>query len=172
MRPPLHCWLTPSAEPLPSPIEGLGLFATAAIAAGDVVMRLGGKLIDDAALAALAPPYSSVAIDDNAHLLIDPAHPVRYGNHSCEPNLWHVDAVTLEARRDIAVGEELTIDYATHTGVEDWVMDCHCGAPSCRGRVTGADWRRHDLQLRYGDHWTPLLRRRIGSFRADGDETL
>src|SRR5881394_3548111 len=101
MRPPSQSWLTPSAEPRPSPIAGLGLFATTAIAAGEPVIRLGGDLINDDALSALEPPYSSVAIDDDAHLLIDPTHPVRYGNHSCEPTLWHVDAVTLEARRDI-----------------------------------------------------------------------
>jgi SET domain-containing protein len=41
---------------------------------------------------------------------------VRYGNHSCDPNLWHADVVTITARRDIAAGEELTIDYATHPG--------------------------------------------------------
>ena len=29
--------------------------------------------------------------------------------------MWHVDAFTLAVRRDIAAGEELTIDYATQT---------------------------------------------------------
>ena len=111
------------------------------VAAGEVVIRLGGELIDDAALAALQPPYSSVMLDEGVHLLIDPAHPVRYGNHGCDPNLWHEDAVTITARRDIPAGEELTIDYATHTGVEGWSMACHCGRPDCRGRVTGARWR-------------------------------
>ncbi|HEY5008022.1 MAG TPA: SET domain-containing protein-lysine N-methyltransferase [Caulobacteraceae bacterium] len=156
-----RCWLTPNASVRPSTIEGLGLFATAPIAAGEVVIRLGGELIDDAALAALQPPYSSVMLDEGVHLLIDPAHPVRYGNHGCDPNLWHEDAVTVTARRDIVAGEELTIDYATHTGLEDWSMVCRCGRPTCRGRVTGADWRRADLRAAYGRHWTPALLRRI-----------
>ena len=156
-----QCWLTPRARVRASAIEGLGLFATAPIAAGDVVIRLGGRLIDDAALAALHPPYCSVMLDEGVHLLIDPAHPVRYGNHGCDPNLWHLDAVTVAARRDIAAEEELTVDYATHTGAEDWSMACACGRPSCRGRVTGADWRRADLRAAYGDHWSPALLRRI-----------
>jgi len=161
MRIPAGCWLTPSAEVRPSPIEGLGLFAIAPIEASEVVMRLGGQVIDDAALAALKAPYSSVALDENAHLLVDPAHPVRYGNHSCSPNLWPTDALTVAAWRAIAVGEELTIDYATQTGTETWRMACRCGQPGCRSEITGADWRLPQLQGAYGDHWTPMLLRRM-----------
>ncbi|GAB2903820.1 SET domain-containing protein-lysine N-methyltransferase [Streptomyces mayteni] len=123
--------------------------------------RLGGTVIGDAALAALEPPHCSVTIGEGRHLLIDPAEPVRYGNHSCEPNLWHADAVTIVARRDIATGEELTSDYATLTGVEEWAMDCHCGSGLCRGRVTGRDWRSPALRAAYGRHWTPPLLDRI-----------
>lgn len=155
------CWLTPRVEVRPSPIQGLGLFAAAPIAKDDVVIRLGGQLIDDRALERLAPPYSSVAIDEDLHLLIDPAHPVRYGNHACDPNLWHLDAVTIAARRDIGTDEELTIDYATHTATDWWRMDCACGGDLCRGSVTGGDWRIERLQQAYGEHWTPLLLRRI-----------
>ena len=158
---PTTCWLHPAVEVRGSGIEGLGLFATAPLAAGEVVLSLGGRVIDEAALAGLAPPYSSVTLDEGWHLLIDPDHPVRYGNHGCDPNLWHADATTLVARRAIPAGAELTIDYATHTGVEGWGMDCRCGAAGCRGRVTGADWRRAELQRAYGEHWTPALLRKI-----------
>nr|HET6901610.1 SET domain-containing protein [Ktedonobacteraceae bacterium] len=37
--------------------------------------------------------------------------PSNYGNHSCDPNIASVDDEKI-ALRDIAVGEELTIDYA------------------------------------------------------------
>ena len=161
MRAPTQCWLTPSAQVGVSPIEGLGLFAVRPIAKGEVVMRLGGEVIDDAALAALTPPYSSVVLDEGAHLLIDPAHPIRYGNHGCAPNLWMKGAITVVARRAIAGGEELPVDYATQTGTETWRMSCRCGAPGCRGEITGADWRRPHLQAAYGAHWTPLLLSRI-----------
>jgi hypothetical protein len=161
MQVPTECWLTPKAEVRGSPNEGWGHFAVTAIAAQEVVMRLGGDVIDDVALAALTPPYSSVALDENAHLLIDPAHPVRYGNHGCDPNLWMEGALAVVARRAIAPGEELTIDYATQTGTERWRMPCRCGAPICRGEITGADWRLPHLQSAYGEHWTPMLQRRI-----------
>ncbi|MFC4117486.1 hypothetical protein [Nonomuraea zeae] len=58
----------------------------------------GGQLINDETLATLTPPYSSLTVEEGVHLLLDPAHPVRYGNHSCEPNLWHRDATTVIAR--------------------------------------------------------------------------
>jgi hypothetical protein len=86
---------------------------------------------------------------------------IAYGNHSCDPNTWWVDAVTLVARRDIRPGEEVTNDYGTSTGT-DFEMVCSCGAAVCRGVVTGEDWRREDLQERYGDHWIPALLRKQG----------
>jgi SET domain-containing protein len=156
-----ECWLTPGAQTKASPIHGSGLFAIEEIRQDEVVMRLGGQLINDETLASLTPPYSSLTVEEGLHLLLDPAHPVRYGNHSCEPTLWHRDATTVIARRDINPGDELTIDYATHTGVETWSLTCHCGKPLCRRTVTGNDWQLPQLQAAYGTHWTPPLLDRI-----------
>ncbi|MET1073398.1 MAG: SET domain-containing protein-lysine N-methyltransferase [Umezawaea sp.] len=158
---PSRSWLTSRAVVRESPIEGLGLFATAPIAEGEDVLRLGGRLIDDTELAALVPPYSSLTVAHGHHLLLEPDHPARYGNHSCDPTLWHTDATTLVARAEIPVGTELTVDYATHSGVGEWRMDCRCGTSRCRGAVTGEDWRLPDLRHGYGDHWSPPLLDRI-----------
>ncbi|GAA3112434.1 SET domain-containing protein-lysine N-methyltransferase [Streptosporangium carneum] len=86
---------------------------------------------------------------------------MRYGNHSCDPSLWHRDATTVIARRDINPGEELAVDYAAHTGVNTWSMTCHCGKPLCRRTVTGNDWQLPRLQAAYGTHWSPPLLDRI-----------
>ena len=173
---PDTCRLTPSARIGTSAIEGNGLFATGAIAEGETVIRIGGDIIDDASLAELSASgqrYSSVTVADGIHLLIDPGHPVCNGNHSCAPNLWHGegDVTTVQARRDIAVGEELTQDYGTHTGVEEWSMKCDCRALTCRGEVTGRDWRRRDLRETYGRRWAgPLLRRIESAESAEAAE--
>ena len=89
-------------------------------------------------------------------------------NHSCDPNVWMQDEVTLEARRDSAIGEELTIDYAMFEGSEDWVSPwaCRCGSACCRGKFTGQDWRRKDLQERYRDHFSPFINKRIRRLNA------
>jgi len=42
-----HSHLTPSARPRHSPLHGTGLFAVDPIRRGEIVMRLGGRLIDD-----------------------------------------------------------------------------------------------------------------------------
>jgi hypothetical protein len=36
-------------------------------------------------------------------------------NHSCDSNLWMLDAHTMGARHDIMAGEDLTLDYALVT---------------------------------------------------------
>ena len=90
-------------------------------------------------------------------------------NHSCDPNVWLADENTLVARRDLAVGEELTIDYALFEGDESDVKPwrCRCGSPLCRGTVTGRDWRSPELQARYRGHFSPFLEARINRLSRD-----
>ena len=68
---------------------------------------------------------------------------------------------TLGARRDIAAGEELTLDYALVTVSPAWRMECHCGAAECRGGVTGNDWQLRSLQHVYAGHFSPFINARI-----------
>ena len=106
--------------------------------------------------------YDGIVLGDDRNLrLVPPDWPGIHGNHSCDPNLWLADEVTLVTRRPVAAGEELTVDYATMT-VVSWEMECRCGAAICRGVVTGDDWRRPDLRQRYGGHFSPFIAARIG----------
>ena len=84
-------------------------------------------------------------------------------NHSCDPNLWMQDEVTLAARRDITAGEEVTMDYAMHFADPNWKMKnlCECSSPLCRKSITGKDWKLKELQDRYGSHFSPLINRLI-----------
>jgi hypothetical protein len=155
-------WLDPRIDIRASTIDGKGLFATAPIAAGDVVAVIGGRLHRDADTGGPGPSdHSSVAIDEGVNLVQASDDPLQYGNHSCDPNLWMRDEVTVVARRAIQSGEELTIDYAIQTGYEGWSMNCRCGAANCRGVVSGLDWRDPQLQQEYAGHWSPFLQRRI-----------
>ena len=59
-----------------------------------------------------------------------------YINHSCDPNLVArilKNHILYVSRRDIGVGEELTVDYHFDKKVEKVV--CHCGAAKCRGTI-------------------------------------
>ncbi len=99
-------------------------------------------------------------------LRIQPSTQERSGgslNHSCDSNLWMADEVTLVASRDIAAGEELTVDYALFTVQSDWALDlpCRCGSISCRQTVTGNDWQIPAVQQRYRAHFSPFINARI-----------
>ena len=164
--PEADCWLSVHVEALPSPISGLGLFATSEIAEGEVVSRLGGRIVSDSALreliASAGDEYvDSVSVFEDANLVLPAGTANHCGNHSCEPTLWWVDPFSLAARARVPAGAELTVDYGTLTDDPQFRMDCACRTPGCRGVVTGVDWARPDLQERYGDHWVPVLRRRI-----------
>lgn len=90
-------------------------------------------------------------------------------NHSCDPNCVvrpsRVQRLDLVARRPILNAEQITLDYATRNYViEFFPKFCRCGAPSCRGSVTG--WR--DLpnthRLTYRDAIAPYLLELDGRF--------
>jgi hypothetical protein len=89
--------------------------------------------------------------------------PDHFLNHSCDPNLWMADEVTLVTRRPVEAGEELTADYALWEMDEDWISQwrCQCGSVQCRGTITGKDWRSQELQTKYQGHFLPLINERI-----------
>lgn len=82
-------------------------------------------------------------------------------NHSCDPNLGWASDATLVAVRDLAEGDELTIDYATRITDPDFVMMCHCETYRCRQVIEGTDWRIPQLQKRYAGMWAPDVQRLI-----------
>ena len=59
---------------------------------------------------------------------------MRFTNHSCRPNARlsiRDGRVEFYALRDIASGEEITVDYGeTH---HEGQLKCRCGAPGCVG---------------------------------------
>jgi len=122
---------------------GRAVFATTDIPAEAVVGSVTGRVIADAGYA------SAHCIDLGGHLSLEPRTPFRYLNHSCSPNcqLLLVDQsypdgteapadVQLETLRPIALGEELTIDYAWSA---DGAIPCLCGSRRCRGWVVAAE---------------------------------
>ncbi len=62
--------------------------------------------------------------------------------------------------RNIAVGEELTMDYAMCISHEMFAMDCNCGWRRCRGALSAEDWRDPEIQARYRGYFQPYLVRK------------
>jgi hypothetical protein len=161
---------SPKTEVRQSPIHGRGLFARAAIGLGEIVAVKGGHVLTAAQWAALEPALGAAEIQIADDLVIAPVRPdhreggMLYTNHSCDPNLAIQGQIVLVAMRDIAPGEELTIDWAT-TDDGDYTLHCRCGSPRCRGTVTGKDWMRPELQERYRCWFCWFLQRKIEAGR-------
>ncbi len=161
-------YLSPKTVVRESPIQGRGLFAAAPIAAGEVVAVKGGHIFDRATLARIAPELGPAEIQIGEDLFIGPVETsdregsMIFSNHSCEPNIGVRGQIVFAALRDIALGEELTHDWAM-TDDDEGRMDCRCGAAACRGTVTGRDWRRPDLQEKYRGWFSWYLEQKIRS---------
>jgi hypothetical protein len=86
-------------------------------------------------------------------------------NHSCDSNCWMEDEVAISARRDIAVGEEITVDSAmwNDDDSEEYTEngECTCGSDLCRHKITAEDWKIPELQKRYAGHFSPFLQMKI-----------
>lgn len=163
----MESWVTPKAHKgIASGITGRGLAAVEAIDSGEIVAVKGGHIVTTATLQSLPERLrnSEVQITDDLHLVAltnDEYESVMlFINHSCEPNVGFAGNVVLLAMRDIAVGEELTTDYALFDDYEG-SMECGCGRRRCRQRIDGRDWRRPDLQERYRGYFSWYLERRI-----------
>lgn len=129
-------------------IAGYGIVATRAIANGEVIFRgqqRAARIVtrrhvehhwnaaDRELFRHYAVPLSSevyVIWDEDPNLWAPQ-------NHSCDANTVYI-GLDVQASRDIAEGEELTLDYAQILDDRGASFSCRCGARSCRGEIRGA----------------------------------
>ena len=135
----------------PSPMQGLGAFASQFIASGTRLIEYAGERLTPAEADARYPDEPGerhhtflFAIDDE--VVIDAAvdgNEARFINHSCDPNCDAViddERIWIESIRDIEPGEELAYDYAfvleeRHTPAAKRRYPCNCGAANCRKTI-------------------------------------
>ena len=170
-------WISSKVEIRASITHSKGMFAVAPMEQGEVVAVWGGRFVNRAEADMVRLAGKAVQqIEEDVFEVFDydkrGDDPTYYHNHSCDPNTWMRDEVTIIARRDIQRGEELTIDYAMFEANEDCIMpmECKCGAPGCRKQITGKDWRLSEIQERYRNHFSPLIGRRIALKRIVSSE--
>lgn len=120
-----------------SRIEGTGAFALVPFKPREKLGEIDGQLITvrEARLRARqSQRLHLVELDDRQALDCSAGiSPLKYVNHSCEPNTFMRIAygrVEFYARRAIEVGEELTAHYGeTH---HEGTLPCLCGAVRCQ----------------------------------------
>jgi hypothetical protein len=121
-----------------SPIHGTGVFSSAHVSPGEVVLK-----IDDSRVVTDADPLDPARDEFEHHcdylaggkvVLMRP--PERFINHACDPNTY-IRTIAgdryVVALRAIRPGEEITYDYCIN-GDGDTAWDCACGSPACRRR--------------------------------------
>lgn len=133
---------------------GYGVFATRPIPAGtvvwvhddlDQVLTPARMEVLPSVLRQHVERYAYVNADGNRVLCWDHG---RYMNHSCDPSTTSIGTSIEIARRDIAIGEQLTCEYGLAYVTEAFA--CTCGAANCRGELLPTDlpevWRRWDRE--------------------------
>lgn len=161
-------YLSPKAAVRSSPIHGRGLFAIGEFLPGEIVCVKGGYIFHRAVLGKIAPVLGPAEIQIADDLFIGPRYVnereggMIFSNHSCDPNIGVQGQIVFVALREIAMGEELTHDWAS-TDDDDYTMTCRCGASCCRGVITGKDWQRKDLQRKYQGIFSWYLQQKINA---------
>jgi SET domain-containing protein len=159
-------YLSPKAAVRDSPIHGRGLFAVEPMIKGDIVAIKGGYIFDRARRDRLHPLLGPAEIAIADGFFIGPMTEdereggMIFSNHSCDPNIGVRGQIVFVAMRDIQPGEELTHDWAT-TDDEVYEMPCRCRAANCRQVITGQDWRRKDLQVKYQGYMSWYLQQKM-----------
>ena len=122
----------------PSHIDGLGVFAAETIAPHRKIGEIRGASISVAEARIRATRSERIMIVElSPRRAIDfskSADPMRYTNHSCQPNArLSIDQGRIEfyALQAIDVGQEITVRYGEthHAGA----LPCLCGAAGCVG---------------------------------------
>lgn len=123
-----------------SRIDGRGAFAAEAMPARRKIGEIRGESVSVREARRRAKTMERIMIVEVSHTrAIDASRstdPLRFTNHSCQPNAVlriRQGRVEFYAMRDIAVGEEITVNYGeTH---HEGKLRCRCGAPGCVGAI-------------------------------------
>lgn len=165
----LKSWRSPKVERREGSLHGLGLFAVESIRKGDIVAYKAGTIVDenfvvinkDIILCAHKQIdddlfLSPVSAEERLDILIGL-------NHSCSPNAYYDGQICVRAMEDIAIGTEITYDYATaENSITFNIEDCACNTDSCRRQIdTVNDWKSIELQEKYKGYFIDFIQAKI-----------
>jgi SET domain-containing protein len=123
-----------------SGIAGKGCFAAAAFKKGRKIASYAGEKITQQEAARRVRNQRVIRICGvDEKWAIDGSiggNGTQYINHSCNPNCYTRTLhghILFMALRDIAAGEEITVDYGE--SYHEQTKTCGCGAKKCRGKI-------------------------------------
>lgn len=131
--------LAPGLTIRQSSIQGKGCFATQAFQKRHKIAEYTGERITAKEARRRAHRVKLRICEVNSRWSLDGSrggNGTHYINHCCEPNAFMqilYDHILFIALRDIAPGEEITIDYESTLHSDK--KRCTCGVPSCRRTI-------------------------------------
>jgi len=141
-------------------LDSSGIFVAEDLNEGDIVCiwNEGAALCKEEILS--APPDSSVnffmVFEDSYITNVDQrTNKKAEWKHSCNPNVWFDESSnTLVARRSLSKGTQVTYDFGTSETEMSYNLgtDCDCGTTTCRGPITGKEYRSAPFCQRYKSH--------------------
>lgn len=145
-----------------SKIAGRGVFADEDIKKGEYIMPLKGKLIHKKYQKARDYHHSSEQswVPVTFDWWINPSFPIKFLNHSCNPNAGFKTPRRLYAMKQIQKGEEITVDYSTIEYTPFWQIKCNCGSVHCRKIIKSID----TLPLRRFNAYLPYIPKFLQGF--------
>jgi len=168
-----HRWISPKLKCFDSKIEGLGTFAVKDVKKGEIVVIVGGIIVpahDIEKYRKKIGGHIGTQISEKFFICptsIDELKRTGVFNHSCSPNIGFTDSITCIAIRKIKKGEEILLDYAFMETMapnsKKIFFKCNCGSKNCRRIIRVDDWRRKDIQKKYGKYFSPYLKMKIKS---------
>ena len=162
----MKTWRSPKIRVSDDTLAGRGVVAVESIARDEIVAIKAGHIITAAEIEQVTAAAGDLALQIDDEFYLAPRQPQDvddmsvFINHSCDPNIGFRGQVVYVAMRDIEAGEELCHDYAMERS-DRYSLDCHCGSPLCRGKVSGDDWKLADLQHRYAGYFSIYIENKI-----------
>lgn len=122
-----------------SNIQGTGVYALRKFDEGEIILDIDDShIVDDpSTLSEEDNKYNCDYLDNGKIILMK--NPERSINHSCDPSSYvkTINGIRkVIAKRDIAMGDEITYDYAIN-GENAGTFPCKCGSKICRGTYIG-----------------------------------
>lgn len=154
-------WRSQKIEIRESNIHGFGLFANEDIEEGELILVVGGDLMDKKQYADYREQFPSkstgLSLSGNQLWIVPNSQKEQnsFLNHSCDANAVVDGQIFWRSFRRILAGEEITTDYSTFTDLPDAKpLNCNCQSNDCRKIVTFSDWKQPQVQAKYGRHFS------------------
>ncbi len=164
----LKCYRSSSVERRESCVHGVGLFAVKDIDADELVAIKAGKIVNEAIVIKFADVINGSHVQITPDLFLAGLTPEEVDNtligynHSCTPNGYISGQIELRAMRKIAVGEEITVDYATAFTSDTQSFTCKCRSAECRKFIKpSVDSRDPKLRQKYKGYFASFIQREI-----------